>query len=135
MLRAYTLPADQAARAIAAGGPLQDLRVDPEKLAQMTVAVVEVDGQVVAYWVAWYALHLEPLWIHPDHQKSPGVARALLGEMQSVVQATGEPAGFAVIEDENLAQIAPYAERLGFQPAPGRLYYLVVQPPATQGEE
>lgn len=135
MIRHYTLPPDQVQRAIAAGGPLQDLQVDPAKLATMQVAVVEVDGQIVAYWVAWYALHLEPLWIHPDQQKSPGVARAMLTEIQALARASGELAGFAVIEDANASAIAPYAARLGFQPAPGQLYYLVLPPATASGEE
>ena len=132
MIRHYTLPPDQIARALEAGGPLVDLQVDPEKLKTMSVAVVEVDGQIVAYWVCWYALHLEPLWIHEAHRKSPGVVAGIIDAMRQIAEGTGEPAGFCVIEAENLEVVSRYAERLGFQEAPGKLYYVLLQQPAVE---
>lgn len=128
-LRTYTLPPADTARAIAAGGPLADLAADPERLADMRIAVVEVDGQIVAYWVVWYALHVEPLWVTEPYRKHPAVIKGIVGEMQRIVEQTGEPAAFCVIEPENLAVVAPYATRLGFVDAPGKLYYVVAQPP------
>lgn len=128
MIRSYVLPPGDAMRALEAGGPLVDLPVDPKKLKEMRVAVVEVDQQIVAYWVVWYALHLEPLWIKEEHRRSAGVAAGLLSALEEAVRSTGEPSAFCVIEEENLAAIEPYAARLGFQEAPGKLYYLVLQP-------
>lgn len=123
-----TLPPEDIPLAIAAGGPLAELQVQPDRLKDMSIAVVEVDGQIVAYWVVWYALHIEPLWIHPDHQKSPGVVTGIIAEMQRIVETTREPAAFCVIEDENAMVVGGYAARLGFQTAPGKLYYLLLQP-------
>lgn len=128
MIRHFTLPPDQVTRALAAGGPLQDLPIDPEKLKDMSLAVVEVDGEIVAYWVVWYALHVEPLWIQPAYRKHPAVVRGIVEAMQAIVEQSGELAAFCVIEQEHLQTVAGYATRLGFHPAPGLLYYLVLQP-------
>jgi hypothetical protein len=122
-------------RAIDAGGPLQDLQVDPEKLAEMAIAVVEVDDAIVAYWVLWYALHVEPLWIAPAYRKHPGVVGAIVEQMRETAEATGEAAAFCVIEESELAALVQsYATRLGFSEAPGSLYYVVLQPAAEPVE-
>lgn len=133
MTRSFLLTGPDAARALEAGGPLVDLQIDPAKLADMTIAVVEVDGRIVAYWVVWTALHLEPLWIAPEHRKSPPVVSGLVGALQQAVEATGETVAYCEIADENLPVIGPMASKLGFHEAPGKLYYLLVQQPAAEG--
>lgn len=133
MLRRYILPPEEIQRVIDMPGPLHDLQVDPEKMREMRVAVVEVDGEIVAYWVAWYALHLEPLWIAPEHRKTLSVVKGIVAQMQEVTEASGEPSAFCTIEAENLPVVSDYAERLGFLEAPGKLYYLVLPQPAQVG--
>lgn len=128
MIRHYTLPVAEVDRVIAAGGPLADLHPSSDALKAMSIAVVEVDGRIVAYWVAWYALHTEPLWVHPDFRTHAGVNRGLVSEMQAIVEATGEASAFAVIHDQGLEQMVPYAQRLGFYEAPGKLFYVVLEP-------
>lgn len=122
-----TLAPSEVQRAIDAGGPLSELQVSAEALKSMTIAVVEVDGAIAAYWVVSYALHVEPLWIAPRWRKHPGVVGGIVQQMQRVVEATEAPAAFCVIDDANAAEMAPYADRLGFVRAPGTLYYVVVQ--------
>ena len=95
-IRAYTLAPDQGHRALEAGGPLLEMQVDPERMRDMSVAVVEVDGTIVAYWVIWYALHVEPLWIQPEYRRHPGGVGGLVRQMQQVVEETGEPAVLAL---------------------------------------
>ena len=124
------LPPAEVQRVIDAGGPLKDLQVDPARVSQMTVVVSEVDGQIVGYWLAWYGLHVEPLWIHEAYRKHPGVARGLQEVMADTIAARGEACVFCCINDGDAESMAPYATRLGFHPAPGRLYYLTVQAPA-----
>lgn len=127
MIQHSTLPPDQFYRLRDAGGPLAD--VDPEKLKEMSIAVVEVDGLIVAYWVVFYALHVEPLWIAEAFRRSPSVVGGIVREMQTIVEATQEPAAFCVIDAGDAAPlVASYADRLGFHEAPGKLYYLVIQP-------
>lgn len=124
-----TLEPEEVEKALAAGGPLSDQVLNPDQMREMSIAVVEVDGQIVAYWVVWYALHLEPLWIHPSWRKHPAVCGGIVQAMEAIVEASGEPAGFAIIEQENLETLAPLAQRLGFHEAPGKLFYVVVQTP------
>lgn len=128
-MRTYILPHDELHRVVAIDGPLKDIGADPERLKTMSIVVVEVEGQIVAYWVAVYCLHLEPLWINPEYRHNPAVGRGLLETMQGVVEGTGEPAAFCVLQESNRALLEDAAGRLGFLEVPGdRLYYLVLQP-------
>lgn len=134
-IRSFLLPPADLPRLLEAGGPLADLEIDPARLGQMSVAVVEVDGQIVAYWVGWLAFHVEPLYVMPAYRKSPAVIKHVVEGMHQLVADSGEPAAYCQIDDgETAAQLASYADRLGFLPAPGRLYYLVVQPAAPVKE-
>lgn len=128
MTRTFLLPPDQLSRVFEAGGPLVEMGATADRLQSMRIAVVEVDGRIVAYWVAWYGLHVEPLWVHPDHRHSPAVGGGLLETMAELVRSTGEPAAYCSIEDANLPLIQSMADRVGFHRAPGSLYYLVVPP-------
>lgn len=138
-IRHFILPPDQIERLREAGGPLADREMYPSlaRLTAMTCPVVEVDGQIVAYWILWQALHVEPLWIHEDHRQAPGIARGLVEEVFQAIAAAGEQTAFSVVEDATLAVIGSYAARLGFQEAPGRLFYIVLPgaPPTPPGAE
>jgi hypothetical protein len=123
-----TLAPEEVQRALDAGGPLQELQLDATRLAEMSVAVVEVDGVIVAYWVVWYALHVEPLWIAEAWRKHPRVVSGIVEEMQAIVEATQEPVAYCEIQDENLEVVSGYAARLGFHEAPGKLFYVIMQP-------
>lgn len=127
-IRHYTLPPEEVLRVREAGGPLVDLQMPEDKLREMSIAAVEVDGQIVAYWAVWYGLHVEPLWVQADQRKNPAVIKGIVLQMQAIVAATGEPAAFAVIDDATAEVVAQYATRLGFHPAPSKLYYLVLEP-------
>lgn len=140
LVRRRTLEPGELQQAIDAGGPLQEMQIQADKIKEMAIAVVEVmtdatvdplhsEWRIVAYWVVWYALHTEPLWIAPDYRKHPGVVGGIVEEMQRIVEASGEPSAFCVIEDGDLAEtVRGYATRLGFLQAPGTLHYLVLQP-------
>lgn len=129
MLRQFILPADQIDRLREAGGPLAE-QTDLTYLASKgSVAVVELDGQIVAYWVVFYALHAEPLWVSLTARHNAAVLRALVQQLEQLLDNVGDPVGFAIIqEDEILEQGAKYARRVGFKPVPGTLYYLIREP-------
>lgn len=131
--RSFVLTGPEVVRALEAGGPLVDLQLDPAKLATMRIACVEVDGRIVAYWVLWTALHLEPLWITDEFRKSPVVVKHLLLATLDAAEQSGEPAAFAVIEETNLEAVGELATKLGFVQAPGALYYLVLRAPQPEG--
>ena len=124
-LRAFLLPLGQIERLREAGGPLAE--ADLSALDLEALPVVEVDGQIVAYWPAFFALHLEPLWVAEPYRLNPAVTRGLLEAMTQTLQTIGKPVAFAVID--SATEVAPLAERLGFARVPGDLYY--VQMPAT----
>ncbi len=129
MIRARILPVEEIERAVNAGGPLAELQVSTDALKSMGVAVVEDDARIVAYWVVWTGLHVEPLWVDPAYRRNPAVIRGIVQGMEALVTASGEPAAFCVIEDGDTASlVAGYATRLGFHEAPGRRYYLVHTP-------
>lgn len=142
MIRRRTLAPGEAQKAIDAGGPLQELQIQAEKLTDMAIAVVETaepaslpDWRIVAYWVTWYALHLEPLWIHADYRKNPAVVGGIVDQMREIAEQTGEGSAFCVIEAENLELVTGYATRLGFLEAPGKLFYVMLQQPALEPVE
>ena len=124
MTRVLMLPPEEIERVREAGGPLADLPDLSGLKAEKTVVAVEVDGRIVAYWVAFYALHLDPLWVAEAHRTNPAVNRGLLEAMGTVVARTGEPVAFAILAGD--APHLPQAERLGFAPVPGNLYYVGV---------
>lgn len=131
-IRAFLLPLNQRDRLREAGGPLADPEVDLAGLEWEALPVVEVDGRIVAYWPAFFGLHLEPLWIDEGHRTAAGagVARALLDLMELTVANIKRPVAFAVIAPDSPA--LPLSEKLGFARVPGDLYYVVlqlVQPP------
>jgi hypothetical protein len=128
-LRAFLLPLDQRERLREAGGPLAD--TDLSTLQAKALPVIEVDGQIVAYWPCFYALHLEPLWVTEDARQHPAVLRALLELLQQTLMEIGEPVSFAVIDPAT--PTLPLAERLGFARVPGDLYYVTMPAPAPVG--
>jgi hypothetical protein len=136
MIIRRTLAPDESQKAIDAGGPLHDLQLDATRLAEMSIAVVEEDGVILAYWVVWYALHMEPLWVHPDHRQRPAVIKHIMRQAQEIVIASEAPAAFCIVEDVEAGEVvAGYADRLGFMRAPGALFYVVVQAPPPEPEK
>lgn len=127
-MRTYLLPSDQVERLREAGGPLADL--SPEQLAQLeraSIAVVEIAGRIVAYWVVFYALHAEPLWVAPSARLHPGILRSLLEQTGAIIAETGEATTFAIIDPADAAAVhGVLPDRLGFARVPGDLYYLSV---------
>jgi len=120
MTRAFLLPLDQRERLREAGGPLAD--ADLSQLDLEALPIVEVDGQIVAYWPIFYALHLEPLWIAEDHRRQAAVTHGLLDLMRQALLNIGKPVAFAVIDPDT--PVLALAERLGFDRVPGDLYYV-----------
>lgn len=79
------LPEDEWVEKLA-GTALAGHRLRP---AHAVVIVVEHDGQVVACWAAFDTVHVEGLWIHPDHRGRAVVARTLLNGMLAELHASG----------------------------------------------
>jgi hypothetical protein len=121
-VRAYMLPMDQAERLREAGGPLAE--ADLSNMRSALLAVVEVDGQIVAYWPVWQATHAEPLWVAEAQRHNPAVIRAILAQVEQAMAILHDPLIFAIIGDADLLGSGHYAMRLGFTRVPGDLFVL-----------
>ena len=86
-------------------------------------------GELVAYWGIFTAVHVEPLWIHPDHRRRPGLIRRLWLTVRQTLLDSGVLTAFAAIADRDAAQNIPLAMRIGFDRFAGDLYFVQLQPP------
>lgn len=86
-------------------------------------------GALVAFWGMFSAVHVEPLWIHPDHRKRPGLIRRLWLTVRQTLLDLGIHTAFAAIADRDAAQNVPLAMRIGFDRFSGDLYFVQLQPP------
>lgn len=122
-VRKFILPMDELERIREAGGPLAE--ADLSKLVgRALVAVVEVDGRIVAYWPVWQAVHAEPLWVTEAARNNPAVIRGILDQVEVAIDQFGDPLIFAIIEEGNELTSGAYASRLGFEKVPGELWVL-----------
>ena len=70
------------------------------------ILVVEDDGQIVGAWAAMVQVHLEGVWVHPDHRGRGAVAAHLLREMGSAVREKfGVSAAWTAAENEDVARL------------------------------
>lgn len=79
---------------------------------------------VVGSWAAFTANHLEPLILGPEVQQHPGVARALLKEMNRILDEDEITSGFAIVCDAEADVMHPILERAGFLKIPGTIWVL-----------
>ena len=93
--------------------------------ANARICVVERDGRIVGSWMIFAAIHAEPVYVNQD-ARTPNLIKALLELLVSTLQAEGVTLAFGVIADVDLLENAPMAHKLGFQRAPGELYFVRV---------
>jgi len=86
--------------------------------------VCEENGQIIACWFAYQATHVEPVWIHPDHRKRPGVIRRLWGTVVQLLKDCNVDVAFCTVADEVAMTSLPLVLRLGFKKVPGDCFYL-----------
>lgn len=85
------------------------------------VAVVEMDGEIVARWAALNTVHLEGLFIEEAHRQHPAVARQLMTTMFQTLKGVGVVSVVTIIQDPGVQALA---ERVGFVVVPGAVYRL-----------
>jgi hypothetical protein len=82
------------------------------------VVAEDEKGNIVGYWCAFNAVHLEPLWV-AEGERSNGVGKAMWDELRHVlVDEHGVANGFAMVGDEDVMTHLPLAARLGFRRLP-----------------
>jgi hypothetical protein len=121
------LPDAEWGRLAEAGGPLAGL--DLSGLAGGTIIVGEADGRIVAYWPILLAVHVEPLWIAPEHRGHAGLTRPLWQATQQQLRQQGIALAFGIVEDTQTEAYLRLVGKAGFQPVPGRLYFLRSEQP------
>ena len=100
------------------GTPLHASVLDP---ASSWVFVVEQDGVVIGHLAAMNTMHLEGLWIAPDHQGHAGVAKAL---MRVVVEALVGAGVEGVLSQATDSTMEATLERVGGKRVPGSTWFL-----------
>ena len=83
----------------------------------LALVVEDDDGRIVGCWGLMTVLHLEGLWIHPDHRNHGDVARRLLTKMRGLTGHRG------VVTNSMDAQVTEYLTRCGAVPIPGQAFF------------
>lgn len=86
------------------------------------IVLEDPSGKIVGYWMAFLAVHLEPMWIDPEHRGRVSVNRKIWREARAAVLEFGTNIAFALINADSPA--ARYAERLGFRRTIGDCYFV-----------
>jgi N-acetylglutamate synthase-like GNAT family acetyltransferase len=87
------------------------------------VIVVEHEGQIVGCWALMTMVHIEGLWIHPDHRKRVSVPRKLYEE--TMAQARDLQVQSLLTQAVDLEVMALLAH-VGAQALPGTAFLLPV---------
>lgn len=98
-------------------------------LAHTRIAVSEdEDGKILAYCYVFDAVHIEPLWISPEHRNVPKVMHGIWDTVHKILKDDSIEMAFATIADEQSLTHIPMFMKLGFKPIPARLYFLITNP-------
>lgn len=86
---------------------------------ESTVIVVaeDDDEQILGYWCAFNAVHLEPLWV-VEAERGNGVGMALWGGLRKLLEGNGVVSAFAMVADEDVMTHLPMARKIGFKRVP-----------------
>jgi hypothetical protein len=112
--------------ALTAVPPFNEVGLGTEDRDTVRVVGAIRDGKIVAYWMLFDTVHVEPLWISPEERGNPALIRQIWEKVRGILDRCGVPIAFAVIGDGALGTNAPMAARLGFKPLAGNLFYLLV---------
>jgi hypothetical protein len=124
-MKVRTLPHEEYPKLRDAPGPMGDWIKElgaPDPAHTIVTVVEDADGVIHGYWVLFDAVHAEPLYLDEAARHQPKVAAALIREMRAHCKGLGGGAVFGIIGDADHSVVAPMAERIGFEPLPGRLY-------------
>lgn len=79
------------------------------------VAVAEVEGRIVGFWVSSAVVHVEPLWLDPDVRDGGFTATALLKTLVDELKSNGVTHTYVFSETKTNSD---YLTRLGFKKQP-----------------
>ena len=87
------------------------------------VLVVEQNGQIVGTWTLLRFVHVECIWIDPQHRRKAGVAVRLLRGMVDLARAWGAR---SVLTASVTPEVTTMIQRLGGLPIPGEHFAIPV---------
>lgn len=96
-------------------GPFE--KCGPDPASSMVIVAEDEDGEILGYWCAFNAVHLEPLWV-VDGERNNGVGMALWHGLREVLEEQGVANAFAMVGDEDTMTHLPLANKLGFKKLP-----------------
>lgn len=106
--------------------PFDEIGLGADDRDKIRVVGAIRNGKLVAYWMLFDTVHVEPLWISPEERGNPTLVRQIWERVRGVLDACRVPLAFCIIGDGALSTNAPMAARLGFKPMSGNLFYLLV---------
>jgi hypothetical protein len=125
------LPPDEWYLLRFAPGPLKGHPLPKSDEARILVAETP-DKQIIGYWVAYLAVHMDPLWIEAEYRNRAHFLMALIGAMVTLLQQGGVQFAYAIIADGDQPQNGALAEKIGLSRLPGALYGGVLAEPVGQ---
>jgi hypothetical protein len=106
--------------------PFSDVGLPPVGGARAVVAQT-ADGTVVGFWFLFNAIHVEPFYLDMAYRRHPGVLRRMWRGVQGIMESLGASVAWAVIPDVDIPAGTPsMAQRMGFHPVAGKLYFIHV---------
>lgn len=96
----------------------------PDPAHWIIVAAFEGE-ELVAVSGLYETVHNDPWWIAPNHRRSPSLVAGLWRKTREVLQAHGIEGIHVTVRDDQ-PEVQDIVERLGYRPAPGKLYILRV---------
>jgi hypothetical protein len=124
------LPPDEWPRLLALGeGLYAETGVLPVPEHNRIMVIEDAESQIAGYWGVFTVVHVEPVWIKPQHRGRISVVRRLWEGMRDLLVSLKVPGAVAIISDVDLPVNIVAATKLGFQKVPGTLFYLDLKTP------
>lgn len=95
--------------------------VAPQLPGHAVVLVVEDRDRIVGCWAVFRCVHVEGLWIAPDHRKRAGVLRRLWTAMRAHVHSWGVA---SVVTGSTTDEVTSLLTRAGASQVPGTAWVL-----------
>lgn len=123
-ISARILPPSEWARL--AGTPVNPADLSPDNAL---VVVVEHHGTIVGCWMALNTMHVEGLWIAPEHQGHAGTARALMTTMVGELLKAGVD---GVLTSAITPEVEAMIRKAGGSQVPGTLWIIPLKEPLVE---
>jgi ribosomal protein S18 acetylase RimI-like enzyme len=99
----------------------------PDENFAIIIVTEDPTGAIVGVWAAVTAVHLDGLWVDPNHRDTP-IAGQLLRQMKATLQEKGVAVSFTLIQDTDVMVLA---HKAGFVRSPWDLWQLTL--PLAEG--